>query len=155
MSHMPFSDWSLGGALPSTCNLEVQFQANVNRPDVSWPNEKEEMRKGHKCVWCMEDLMESAFASTLAAEWRHADEHLHHASQEKGNGDWRKIPMLVHFNCRVMNLFSLKLDFFFLQCIYWPFIIWCIVPTIAYLGEKEHKERINKASSNKRNSRKE
>lgn len=112
VSHMSFSDWSLGGALPSTCNLEVQFQANVNRPDVSWPNEKKEMRKGHKCVWCVQGLMESAFASTLAAEWRHADENLHHASQEKGNGDGREIPKLVHFNCRVMNLFSLKPDFF-------------------------------------------
>lgn len=109
MSHMSFSDWSLGGALASTCNTEVQFQASVSRPDVSWPNEKEEMRKGHKCVWCMQSLMESAFASTLAGEWRPADAHLHHASQEKGNGDGREIPKLVHFNCRVMNLFSLKL----------------------------------------------
>lgn len=112
MSHMSFSDWSLGGALPSTCNPEVQFQATVSRLDVSWPNEKEEMRKDHKCVWGMQGLMESAFASTLAAEWRQSDTHLHHASQEKGNGDERKIPKLVHFNCRVMNLLSLKLDFF-------------------------------------------
>lgn len=109
----------------STCNLEVQFQANVSRPDVSWPNEKEEMRKGHKCVWGMQGLMESAFASTLAAEWRHVDAHLHHASREKENGDGREIPKLVHFNCRVMNLFFIhKLFFFsfFQPCIYWPFI---------------------------------
>lgn len=102
----------------STSNPEVQFQASVSRPDVSWPNEKEEMRKNHKCVWCMQGLMESAFASTLAGEWRPTDAHLHHASQEKGNGDGREIPTMVHFNCRVMNLFSLKLDIFFPPTMY-------------------------------------
>lgn len=153
---MPFSGWSLGGALLSNCEPEVQIQANVSRPDVSWPNEKEEMRKGHKCVWCMQGLMESAFASTLAAEWRHADLHLHHASQEKGNGDGRKIPKLVHFNCRVMNLFSLKLKIF--SPTYYLLVfhnIWCIVRSIMYLGGKEYIERVNKSSGNKQHSRKE
>lgn len=57
--------------------------------DVSWCNEKEEMRGGHKCVWCMQGLMESTFASTLGTKQERWEGERHPSETERScpNGE--------------------------------------------------------------------
>lgn len=55
--------------------------------DVSWRNEKQEMKKGHKCVWCMQGLMESAFASTLGTKQERRERHPSEKEQYRPNGE--------------------------------------------------------------------
>lgn len=81
-----------GQQVALTLNEQLQvhrkvFSHRYERADVSWCNEKQEMKEGHKCVWCMQGLMESAFASTLGTKQERRERHPSEKEQCRPNGE--------------------------------------------------------------------